>query len=228
MSEANWYFATNGQQSPTPVAFENLQRMAASGHLQPSDMVWTTGMAEWAPASTIDGIFAAAPAPMYAGAPAYGQPGMLGYQTPRGVTDFQYAGFWLRFAAWLIDWIIGLVLGFAIGMVVGFVGVIIGGNSKQTATLINAFAQIASLAVGWLYYALQESSSAQATVGKRAVGIRVVDMEGQRISFGRATGRYFGKIISGIILGVGFMMAGFTEKKQALHDTMASTLVIKN
>lgn len=79
----------------------------------------------------------------------------------------------------------------------------------------------------WLYYALQESSERQATIGKRALNIYVTDMNGQRLSFGNATGRYFAKILSGLILGIGYMMAGFTEKKQALHDMVADTLVMR-
>ena len=84
-----------------------------------------------------------------------------------------------------------------------------------------------SAVLKWLYYALLESSSWQATLGKKALGLEVTDLEGRRISFGRASGRFFGKIISAIILYIGFLMAGFTEKKQALHDMMAGTLVIR-
>jgi uncharacterized RDD family membrane protein YckC len=78
----------------------------------------------------------------------------------------------------------------------------------------------------WLYYALMESSSKQATLGKLALGIVVTDLGGNRVSFGRATGRYFGKIVSGMIMCIGYIMAGFTERKQALHDIMASCLVV--
>ena len=85
---------------------------------------------------------------------------------------------------------------------------------------------LALMIVGWLYFALMESSVNQATLGKMALGIKVTDLDGNRISFGRATGRYFGKIVSGMILYIGFIMAGFTEKKQALHDIMASCLVV--
>jgi uncharacterized RDD family membrane protein YckC len=87
--------------------------------------------------------------------------------------------------------------------------------------------QILDIVVGWLYFALQESSAAQATLGKRLLGIRVTDTLGNRLTFGRATGRHFGKIVSGLILGIGYIMAGFTEKKQALHDIMAETLVTR-
>ena len=79
----------------------------------------------------------------------------------------------------------------------------------------------------WLYYALMESSANAATLGKMAFGLRVTDIEGHRITFKRATGRYFGKIVSGIILGVGYLMAGWTTRKQALHDIMAETLVLR-
>ena len=73
-----------------------------------------------------------------------------------------------------------------------------------------------------------DSSSIQGTVGKMAIGIIVTDMDGQRITFARATGRHFAKIISGIILGIGYIMAGFTVRKQGLHDIIAKTLVLQN
>jgi uncharacterized RDD family membrane protein YckC len=77
----------------------------------------------------------------------------------------------------------------------------------------------------WLYYAFQEAGRYQATIGKRAMGLIVTDLEGYQISFGRATGRYFAKCLSSMTLGIGYIMAGFTQKKQALHDMVASTIV---
>ena len=77
----------------------------------------------------------------------------------------------------------------------------------------------------WFYYAGMESSSRQATIGKSIMGIYVTDLDGQRISFLRATGRYFAKILSALILMIGFIMAAFTARKQALHDMIAGTLV---
>lgn len=82
-------------------------------------------------------------------------------------------------------------------------------------------------AMNWLYYALFESSVWQATLGKKALGLEVTDMQGRRIGFGRASGRFFGKILSTIILFIGFFMIGFTERKQGLHDILAGTLVIR-
>jgi uncharacterized RDD family membrane protein YckC len=81
--------------------------------------------------------------------------------------------------------------------------------------------------VSWIYEAGMESSSKQATLGKMALGLKVTDERGQRISFARATGRHFSKIISGMILLIGYIMAGFTARKQALHDVIAGTLVIR-
>ena len=82
------------------------------------------------------------------------------------------------------------------------------------------------LTEGWLYYALMESSSFQATIGKRALGLKVTGMNGEPISFGTASIRYFGKILSHLIFSIGYIMAAFTEKKQALHDMLAGCLVI--
>jgi uncharacterized RDD family membrane protein YckC len=79
----------------------------------------------------------------------------------------------------------------------------------------------------WLYEALLTSSSMQATPGKMVFGLRVTTVDGERIGFGRATGRFFGKIGSGAIAYIGFIMVGFTERKQGLHDMMASTLVVR-
>jgi uncharacterized RDD family membrane protein YckC len=80
----------------------------------------------------------------------------------------------------------------------------------------------------WLYFAGMESSARQATFGKSVMSLRVTNYEGQRISFGHATGRFFSKIVSGLIpFAIGYIMAGFTEKKQALHDLIAGTLVLR-
>jgi uncharacterized RDD family membrane protein YckC len=79
----------------------------------------------------------------------------------------------------------------------------------------------------WLYEALLTSSSWQGTIGKRLLSLRVTDLEGNRISFARATGRYFGKFLSRMIMNIGFIMVAFTERKQGLHDLLAGTLVMK-
>jgi uncharacterized RDD family membrane protein YckC len=126
-----------------------------------------------------------------------------------------YAGFWIRFGAAFID-----------GLITGLIGVAVlygtGGSIENQSGLSNGF----NIILGWLYAAIMESSERQATFGKIAVGIKVTDMNGDRISFGKATGRHFAKIISAIILLIGYIMAAFDSKKQALHDKMAGTLVL--
>jgi len=86
---------------------------------------------------------------------------------------------------------------------------------------------LAGYIVPWLYFALMEASAKQATLGKLALGIKVTDEAGNRVSFGRATGRFFSKILSGMILCIGYIMIAFTKKKQGLHDILAGTLVVK-
>lgn len=153
-------------------------------------------------------------------------------------TTVSYAGFWKRFAAYLIDALILSAAYFV--LLVPFLGLLgLGAVSAEVteseevalgffiaAMSAYLFAILAITIAGWLYFALMESSSKGATLGKMALGIKVTDLNGNKISFGRATGRYFGKIVSGMILYIGFIMAGFTEKKQALHDMMAGCLVV--
>jgi uncharacterized RDD family membrane protein YckC len=131
-----------------------------------------------------------------------------------------YAGFWRRVAAVIID---GILLGI---VTAPLILALAGGNTYEQASR-SASGSLVSTVVSWLYYALMESSAKQATLGKMALGIMVTDLEGRRIGFGRATGRYFAKILSALILGIGFLMAAFTARKQGLHDMIAGTLVIR-
>ena len=141
-----------------------------------------------------------------------------------------YATFWHRLGAYLIDYVLISLVTCPIGMVTGAMSAMAeqsGGDAAQAASAgMTVLLYVVAIVAGWLYNALMESSSWQGTVGKRVLGIRVTDLDGNRINFGRATGRYFGKIISSMICAVGFIMVLFTERKQGLHDMMASTLVL--
>ncbi|MGE3691792.1 MAG: RDD family protein [Novosphingobium sp.] len=143
----------------------------------------------------------------------------------------QYGGFWIRVGAYLIDAIVlaiaGGVVGGIIGAVIGLVMASSGGGSGDIAAAAGLVGQLVGIIINWLYFGILESSSWQATLGKKAVGLVVTDEQGRRISFGRATGRYFAKIISALILLIGFMMVGWTQRKQGLHDMIAGTLVWK-
>lgn len=89
-------------------------------------------------------------------------------------------------------------------------------------------ADVLTFALWWLYGALCESSEWQATPGKKALGLKVTDESGQRIDFTRATLRFFCQILSGLLMGIGYLMAAFTARKQALHDMLARTLVVRD
>ncbi len=143
-----------------------------------------------------------------------------------------YAGFWLRVAAYVLDTLLMCAVVFVLSFGVGLVsGLVVGGADQgalQSVVLIAQFITLMLIVVlCWLYFALMESSTRQATLGKLALGLSVTDRQGQRISFGRATGRFFGKVISGLTFYIGFMMAGWTQRKQALHDIIADTLVVR-
>jgi len=145
---------------------------------------------------------------------------------------FEHGGFWRRVLAYIIDTIILSIIGGIISA--AFLGSAAGlsamtGGADETAALTGAVlgVQGVSFVINWLYFALLESSSMQGTLGKKALGMIVTDLDGQRIGFGRATGRYFAKFVSAMILLIGFMMVGWTQRKQGLHDLIASTLVYK-
>jgi uncharacterized RDD family membrane protein YckC len=143
----------------------------------------------------------------------------------------EYAGFWLRVVAYIIDAIVMWIPAFIISFIFGVSNMSFDPQNQQPSDIFTGAyfgSMFLNMVIYWLYFALMESSAKQATLGKMALKLKVTDMQGNRIGFGQATGRFFGKIVSGMILMIGFIMAGFTEKKQALHDIMASTLVVKS
>ena len=168
----------------------------------------------------------------------------VGVATPVGgvsaVGAVVYAGFWLRFVAYLIDaaltvLVIGVIVAVFVAIAgVGFFrGVGEGTNPANPAFPVALLATIwffliVAMVASWLYYALMESSQTQGTLGKMAISLAVTDAQGKPVTFGRASGRFFAKIITGLIpFAIGYIMAGFTEKKQALHDMIASCLVVR-
>ncbi len=132
-------------------------------------------------------------------------------------SSVRYAGFWLRVVAAIIDAIL-------LGMVFGF---ILSSTVQMDPTQMSYATQWLPMVAAWLYSALMESSSYQATLGKMALGLKVTTIDGKRLSFLNATGRHFAKILSGLLLCIGHLMVAFTAKKQGLHDMLAGTLVVK-
>ena len=155
------------------------------------------------------------------GVPVY-SPGVL-------TASSLYGGFWIRVLAAIIDTVILRVVVIPVHLFFGGLGLagMMSGihHPAGLAILGGGVTLIALVFASWLYEAFMESSSYQATLGKMICGLKVTDLYGNRISFERATGRHFAKWVSAAILWIGFIMVGFTERKQGLHDLIAGTLV---
>lgn len=160
----------------------------------------------------------------------------VGYQTYAAApaVGVRYGGFWIRFLAVIIDAIIVRIAVtpiVAIFGTIGFLPWVMRGRVDEIGIASMVATSMAALpflvAIGWLYEALLTSSQWQATLGKKALGLKVTDEMGNRISFARATGRHFAKILSVMTCFIGFIMAAFTDRKRALHDMIAGTLVIR-
>jgi uncharacterized RDD family membrane protein YckC len=125
----------------------------------------------------------------------------------------QYAGFWIRVGAYLLD----IIILIPVNLIVGY--------ALDDPFLEQGTASWINIGIAACYYSLMESSSYQGTLGKMALNLRVGDSDGNQLSLGNAIGRYFSKFISAILLCIGFMMVGWDEKNQGLHDKIAGTYV---
>ncbi|ULU26007.1 RDD family protein [Dyella terrae] len=222
----------------------DVRQWLRSGQVSPDDLGWYEGMADWTPLSTLFPDERSAEPPAFSATPpappAYAAAPIASNGSAVAALD-DYAGFWKRVAAYILDalvlWIPNTILSTMLGASKAaeayMQAKLAAGDDPQMALqALDAYmhalwpALIAQTIVSWLYFALCESSAWQGTVGKLALGIRVTDMDGKRIGFGRATGRYFAKIISAFTLCIGFLMVAWTQRKQGLHDLLAQTLVL--
>lgn len=153
----------------------------------------------------------------------------------QGVPVAGYGGFWIRFVAIIIDSIVVRLITLPFAAVLVAIGVLHRAERwgrietpEDALPLLGAALGTLSvfLAINWLYEALLMSSQWQATLGKKILNLRVTDEAGNRISFARATGRHFAKYLSSFLL-IGYIMAAFTDRKRALHDIIAGTVVRK-
>jgi uncharacterized RDD family membrane protein YckC len=215
-----------------PYQEEQVKEWLRSGQLSRDDLGWYDGLADWQPLSVLFPDDAAKPASPYA------PPDLPRTSAP--TTTVSYAGFWKRVLAYLIDC---FVLYFPFSLLEIPFGTRAAEDAlSEKIKALGSFHEVmveyqhfyveqwpytlTTLVLGWLYFALCESSTWQGTLGKLAVGIRVTDSHGARIGLGRALGRYGGKLISAFLFCIGFLMVAFTRRKQGLHDFMVDTLVL--
>ncbi|MEL3954130.1 RDD family protein [Stenotrophomonas bentonitica] len=250
-----WYFA-DGQDRQGPLSADDMRQRFQRGDITLATLVWREGFAQWAPLSEaveelqlqnlasaasnlgsgidLRGDYTAidngtAPLPGTGGgtySPYTASAAATGYANAAVVNgqDVVYAGFWKRYAAYFIDYILLTVVTLPLSMIINLTGAGSGNESVQVA--LTLVVMLLSMVISIGYYAGFHASRGGATLGKMAVGIKVVRGNGERISFLRAFCRYLATIVSSLILMIGFIMAAFTERKQALHDMMCDTLVV--
>lgn len=205
-----------------PYTMEQVRSLVGQGRFTPDDWAWYPGAAQWITIRDVPGF--AAPSFPQPAPSSFPQPAAAGYREPFAVTAGleRYAGFWIRFGALIIDAIVLFIpLAILERLLVGETT-----GDPTTDLGLNAASLALNVCVNWAYRSAFHASEWQATIGKRAVGIKVTDLQGRRITFGHATGRYLSEFLSGITLGIGYVMAGFSSRKQALHDKVAGTLVV--
>ncbi len=249
-----WYYSDYERNRLGPVSGRDLADLHANGQLAPDTLVWREGLSQWQPWRMLmaEVLAATAPAaPALATAAAAAGPSIASsqynpyavaertvsaspYAPPRASLEEEadyaddgevvYAGFWKRFAASMID-------SFLLAVVFAILGAVVGMKSESLITGEVGFGTFAlfylfEMGLMGLYFAWMHASVNQATLGKMAVGIKVTDDDGHRISLLRGFGRYLAYLLSSLTLCIGLVMAGFTDRKRALHDMIASTLVV--
>jgi uncharacterized RDD family membrane protein YckC len=247
-----WFYA-EGDRQLGPVSDPDFQSLVQNGVVTDQTLVWHAGLPEWrpygqvrareatvapgggavpvlpagtdptrqAPCAECGGIFPETEMVSYKGANICGgcKPAFFQKVREGGVTmSFAYAGFWIRFVAYFIDAILMTVVNFAVGFVIGFTL----GDPAVAEMIGSGIGLLLNLA----YYVFFHGKYG-ATLGKMALGLRVVMPDGSPISYMRAFGRFFAEILSGLILLIGYIIAAFDVEKRALHDHICNTRVIR-
>ncbi|HLM53712.1 MAG TPA: RDD family protein [Pseudoxanthomonas sp.] len=249
----NWYYVDAHRQRRGPLAFQSLVQRFHQGDLRLDTLVWREGLSQWQPLRDFShelGLHEAprdvplaaddtlaAPAPLLSDSP-YAPPRAIlsSHETFYAGGQVVHAGFWKRTAAYLIDATVVGIAAQIVQMVLAavFFGMNLSSFASSPETLFSSTSGFVFLGMIYLfplllfgvYYAAFHASSKQATLGKMAVGIKVVRGDGRRITLGRGIGRFFAFILSALILYIGYLMAAFTERKQGLHDMICDTLVV--
>jgi uncharacterized RDD family membrane protein YckC len=241
-----WYYFLNGA-NQGPVDAAELADLHRKNVIAMETPVWTEGMADWTPyqnSSLLSGSAASAATATQVCAQCgqrFPESEMLRYENSwvcaackplffqrikEGVApahSFAYAGFWIRFVAVFID---GLIVDFFVLLPLILIFGLPGLMHKTPSAVVNTSIIIVQYVVPALYEILFIGSMG-ATPGKMLMKIKVITADGGRVSYGRSTGRYFAKMLSGIILGIGYLMVAWDDEKRALHDHICKTRVIK-
>lgn len=223
-SSEQWYWMNWNSERMGPILIDEMRSLVYSGAIQQNYLVWKTGMSDWVIASQteLSSAFIAVGQTI--------QPQHDSSKKPlkaisasnidqNDAINFSYAGFWLRTRAAIID---GFIIGVLWYGVFGVAAFYLFGKDLNTP-LFNLLGWL----FAWPYYAIQESSIKQATIGKRQVGLIVADHFGKRITFEKASARYFLKIISNFSLFIGYLFCVWSSKKQCLHDIISKCIIIK-
>lgn len=244
MSQSLWYYVDRHEQRHGPVAAQVIGDAFRRGQIDGETLVWREGMAEWQPLRQFEAAFGLEQAPGYlppapaAVASPYAPPSATVSQPSNyvaGAGDVVYAGFWRRWAALFIDsilvamasYVVLLVAMLVFGLGFGMFTPPSDPGQFQTSQIVTILVMyIVGPLLSALYYVLQESSEAQATLGKRLLGIKVTDMEGRRLSRKHALGRWFSHLLCYVTMYIGYLVVAFTDRKQGLHDMVAGTLVV--
>lgn len=215
-----WYYL-RADQTLGPVSGRSLQAWLESGFLSNSSLVWRDGMSDWAPISDIDLTSGAGGASRSRVAVSSTDEGEI--SRADALAGRRYASFARRLAAYVID---NLIL--ACALLLALFPRMMSDVRDPEALSRDPVLLLSSLVLSFAYFVIWESSSWQATPGKRILRIRVTDLAGRRLSFFHASVRHLGKIASSLTFYLGFLMAAFTARRQALHDLLAGCVVLQD
>lgn len=242
-----WYYADDNNQQLGPVTEDELTRLAGAGTVDDQTLVWRDGMPDWAPYGHVRAAGSGALPALGTGIcrhcgqtcnredlvdfggtlicarckPAYLQQMREGGHT---VGDVEYAGFWIRFAAKFID---GVLMGIVSFIIMFFtMGMASMADPEEVPVAGFVLYYVLAFGVNIAYYVWFHGKFG-ATPGKMACRIKVITADGEPISYGRSFGRFFGDLLSAMILYIGYIMVAFDGQKRALHDHICNTRVIK-
>jgi uncharacterized RDD family membrane protein YckC len=230
----DWFYVAD-QRQVGPVSEAEFARLVGLGAIRGDTLVWHVGMKDWQPYGS---FFPPQPAPAAAGtggaASAAATPAAAAGPVMAPVRPLEvprYGGFWIRFLARIIDWLILIVVNSAVTVPLGLGGLNILSGSHDMFDLASMLALFGLSAVIRLVisatYEILLTWKRGATLGKMALGLKVVRPDGSGLSLGRSVARFFSTWISGFIFCIGYIIAAFDDEKRSLHDRICETRVIR-